>query len=107
MLDAVRVRFAEDSFPDEIENHVAKVFAAMHAPQWPAPIAIFILSVALGTLYQRTGSLLAAALMHGTFNGFSTLVLLLQALSRQIEPNQAAQQVAPMVGVITYLITWG
>src|SRR5439155_13762243 len=30
------------------------LFAAMHAAQWPAPIAIFVLSVALGALYQRT-----------------------------------------------------
>ena len=77
----------------------------MHAAQWPAPIAIFVLSVALGTLYQRTGSLLAAIAMHGTFNGFSTLLLLLQALSRQIEPNHAAQQAAPVVGFFSYLIT--
>jgi membrane protease YdiL (CAAX protease family) len=80
-------------------------FAAMHAAQWPAPIAIFILSVALGTLYQRTGSLLAAIVMHGTFNGYSTLLLLHQALSRQIEPNHAAQQVEPVAGFISYLIS--
>ena len=35
------------------------LFASMHAAQWPAPIAIFVLSVALGALYHRTGSLLA------------------------------------------------
>jgi membrane protease YdiL (CAAX protease family) len=74
------------------------LFAAMHAAQWPAPIAIFVLSVALGALYQRTGSLLATIAMHGTFNGFSTLILLLEALGRQGGPNQAAQQAAPLVG---------
>ena len=81
------------------------LFAAMHAAQWPAPIAIFVLSVALGALYQRTGSLLAAIAMHGTFNGFSTLLLLLQALGRQIEPNHAAQQAAPVAGFFSYLMT--
>jgi membrane protease YdiL (CAAX protease family) len=80
-------------------------FAAMHAAQWPAPIAIFILSVALGTLYHRTGSLLSAIAMHGTFNGYSTLLLLHQALSRQIDPNHAAQQVEPVAGFISYLIS--
>ena len=40
-------------------------FAAMHLPQWPAPIAIFLLSMGLGACYQRTGSLLAAITMHG------------------------------------------
>jgi membrane protease YdiL (CAAX protease family) len=62
-------------------------FATMHLAQWPAPIAIFLLSMALGTLYAKTGSLLAVVAMHGTFNGFSTLLLLLEALSRQLHPN--------------------
>jgi membrane protease YdiL (CAAX protease family) len=74
-------------------------FAAMHTPQWPAPIAIFVLSAALGTLYRRTGSLLAVIAMHGTFNGFSTLILLLEALSRQIEPHHAANQAGPVIGL--------
>jgi membrane protease YdiL (CAAX protease family) len=62
-------------------------FATMHLAQWPAPIAIFLLSMALGTLYEKTGSLLAVVTMHGTFNGFSTLLLLLEALSRQLHNN--------------------
>jgi membrane protease YdiL (CAAX protease family) len=68
------------------------LFATMHLPQWPAPIAIFLLSMALGRLFQRTGSLIAVATMHATFNGFSTLLLLLEALSRQLQPHQAAPQ---------------
>jgi hypothetical protein len=36
--------------------------------------------------------------MHGTFNGFSTLFLLLEAVGRQVGPNQAAQQAAPLAG---------
>jgi hypothetical protein len=58
------------------------LFAAMHLPQWPAPIAIFLLSLALGTVYQRTGSLLASITMHATFNGINTLLLLLAAIGR-------------------------
>src|SRR5262249_2633650 len=52
------------------------IFAAMHGPQWPAPIALFVLSFVIGYVYQRTGSLIAAICMHATFNGFSTLLLL-------------------------------
>jgi membrane protease YdiL (CAAX protease family) len=66
-------------------------FAAMHLSQWPAPVAIFLLSMALGTVYQRTGSLLAAITMHATFNGVNTLLLLLLALGLHIQaPIQPA-----------------
>jgi membrane protease YdiL (CAAX protease family) len=57
----------------------------MHLPQWPAPIAIFLLSIALGTVYQRTGSLLASITMHATFNGINTLLLLLAAVGQHIQ----------------------
>jgi len=60
-------------------------FAAMHFPQWPAPIAILLLSMALGTVYQRTGSLLASITMHATFNGINTMLLLLAALGHHIQ----------------------
>ena len=63
------------------------LFAAMHLPQWPAPIAIFLLSLGLGTLYQRTGSLLAAIAMHGTFNGFNTVLMLMEAIDHQLHPH--------------------
>ena len=62
-------------------------FASLHATQWPAPLAIFLLSMALGVLYHRTGSLLAVITMHATFNGFSTLLLLLTALSRRAQAH--------------------
>src|SRR5208282_4816405 len=61
------------------------LFAAMHFPQWPAPIAITVLSMALGTVYQRTGSLLASITMHATFNGINTMLLLLVALGHHIQ----------------------
>jgi membrane protease YdiL (CAAX protease family) len=65
-------------------------FAALHLPQWPAPIAIFLLSLGLGSLYQKTGSLLAVIAMHGTFNGFSTVLMLLEAIDHQLQPHVAA-----------------
>ncbi|MDR3635251.1 MAG: CPBP family intramembrane metalloprotease [Isosphaeraceae bacterium] len=51
------------------------IFALAHAPQWPAPVPIFVLSLVLGFIYQRTGSLLASFVLHALFNGFSTLLL--------------------------------
>jgi membrane protease YdiL (CAAX protease family) len=65
------------------------LFAIVHAPQWPAPIAIFFLSLALGIVYQRTGSLLASFLMHAMFNGFSTLALLIAALAGRPDDAKA------------------
>ena len=49
-------------------------------PQWPAPLAIFFLSVGLGAVYQRTGSLIASFVMHALFNGLGTMMLFLAIL---------------------------
>jgi membrane protease YdiL (CAAX protease family) len=57
------------------------LFALLHAPQWPAPIAIFLLAMGLGILYQRTGSLVTSFTMHALFNGFSMLMLFAVVLS--------------------------
>jgi membrane protease YdiL (CAAX protease family) len=64
-------------------------FASLHAAQWPAPIPLFLLSLALGIVYQRTGSLLAPICMHALFNGFSTLMLFFATLNGQApaKPN--------------------
>ncbi|HEV3167682.1 MAG TPA: CPBP family intramembrane glutamic endopeptidase [Isosphaeraceae bacterium] len=51
------------------------LFAAVHLPQWPAPVAIFALSMVLGVLYQRTGSIVGPIVLHALFNGMSTLML--------------------------------
>ncbi len=56
------------------------VFAAVHAPQWPAPIPLFVFSVALGVVFQRTGSLIAATIMHAMLNAISTFVMILLIL---------------------------
>jgi membrane protease YdiL (CAAX protease family) len=58
-------------------------FATVHLRQWPAPIAIFVLSMALGTVYQRSGSLIASSFMHATFNGLSTIALIAAILAGQ------------------------
>lgn len=51
------------------------MFAAVHAPwTWPP---IFLLSLLLGWVYERTGNLWAAVALHAAFNGVSTLLFLL------------------------------
>jgi membrane protease YdiL (CAAX protease family) len=59
-------------------------FAIVHMPQWPAPVAIFFLSLALGIVYQRTGSWIASSFMHATFNGLSTIALVASILAGQV-----------------------
>jgi hypothetical protein len=41
------------------------------------------LSLGLGTVYLRTGSLIAAIVMHATFNGLSTVALIGALLAGQ------------------------
>lgn len=62
------------------------IFAALHGPQWPAPIALFVLSLVLGGVYQKTGSLLVPMVLHGVFNGFSTLLQIAHVAGQQIQP---------------------
>lgn len=57
------------------------IFAGVHYPQMPAPFAIFVLSLGLGILYQRTQRLLPSITLHALFNGFNTTMMVLQLLS--------------------------
>ncbi len=58
------------------------LFAGMHFGQWPAPIPLFALSLGLGEVYRRSGSLVAPIVMHACFNGLSTATLLIDAAFR-------------------------
>ncbi|WP_422930427.1 lysostaphin resistance A-like protein [Singulisphaera sp. PoT] len=51
------------------------LFGGVHIAQWPAPIAIFVLALGLGWIYDRTGSLIAPFVMHALFNGLATILL--------------------------------
>jgi membrane protease YdiL (CAAX protease family) len=69
------------------------LFGAVHFAQWPAPVALFALALVIGTVYQRTGSLIAAVSMHATFNGLNTLLLFLAVLSGQkLEPDKLTRE---------------
>jgi len=50
------------------------LFAMIH-PGWMRP-GIFVLSLGLGYIYERTGNLWAAITMHALFNSISTIVYL-------------------------------
>lgn len=55
---------AEDEQPEE------RVFA------WPAMPGLFVLAVALGYLYERTGSLWPPIIVHALFNAFNVAIVL-------------------------------
>ncbi|MGI9519803.1 MAG: CPBP family intramembrane glutamic endopeptidase [Pirellulaceae bacterium] len=50
------------------------LFGLAHYSQGPAPISLFVLSLGLGYLYQRTGSLLACIFVHALLNGITMLI---------------------------------
>jgi membrane protease YdiL (CAAX protease family) len=75
-------------------------FAALHAPQWPAPIPLFLLALGLGVVYQRTGSLIAPVCMHAVFNGFSTLMLFYVTVGGTVKEKPDARPVLERVAPV-------
>jgi membrane protease YdiL (CAAX protease family) len=55
-------------------------FASIHE-WWTQPI-IFVLSVCIGWVYERTGNLWSAIVLHATFNGSTTLLFTLTAMNQ-------------------------
>jgi membrane protease YdiL (CAAX protease family) len=53
------------------------LFACIHASVWPTPVPLFVLSLGLGVLAYRSGSLVGPIALHGLFNGVSCVQLLL------------------------------
>ncbi|MEI8197601.1 MAG: CPBP family intramembrane glutamic endopeptidase, partial [Phycisphaerae bacterium] len=55
------------------------LFAAVHfnGDNYEAPPIIFVLAIALGYIYERTGNLWASIALHAAFNGVSTTLFLL------------------------------
>jgi len=53
------------------------LFACIHASVWPTPVPLFVLSLGLGVLAHRSGSLVGPIVLHGLFNGISCVQLLL------------------------------
>ena len=54
------------------------VFALMHYSHGPDPIPLFLLSLGIGYVYQRTHRILPCILIHMLLNGFSMVLLWLQ-----------------------------
>jgi membrane protease YdiL (CAAX protease family) len=97
-----------DRFPWRAVLLTSLFFATVHLPQWPAPIAIFVLSMALGTVYQRSGSLIASSFMHATFNGLSTIALIAAILTGQAaeKKNLTAKTTIVRSDPVTLGIQW-
>ncbi len=75
---------------------VSILFAGLHASVWPTPVPIFFLSLALGLLYQRTGSLIAPIALHMTFNGISTaLMFLTLGMNPPLDRNPPSKEPIP------------
>ncbi|MEW4568243.1 CPBP family intramembrane glutamic endopeptidase [Tautonia sp. JC769] len=66
----------------------AAIFALVHFGQWPAPLPLFVLAIALGLLYRRTKSIVAPIAAHATFNGLSTVgMIVLVLILPEAEPE--------------------
>ncbi len=62
----------------------ALLFAAMHLGQGPAPIALFVLGLALGYLFYKTGSIVACIMLHACLNFYSLTWETLKAIEQSI-----------------------
>jgi membrane protease YdiL (CAAX protease family) len=71
------------------------LFAAMHFTSWPAPLPLFVLSVTLGFLACRTGSLVAPITLHAVFNGVMMAVLVTSLDGDKPEPAAEAPSATP------------
>lgn len=76
----------------------AMLFAAMH-PVWPAPVALFLMGLVLGWLYQRTQSLVGTIAFHALFNLTAFIALYGSVLSPS-ERNGNAQTTAVRPSVV-------
>jgi membrane protease YdiL (CAAX protease family) len=74
---------------------VSLLFAGMHVAVWPSPIPLFVLSLGLGVLYQRTGSLIAPITLHATFNGITMLLMFLSIYLGVPEPPKPFKNPGP------------
>jgi hypothetical protein len=75
------------------------VFATVHFQQMPAPIGIFFLSLVLGTLYERTESLVPSIVLHALFNGFNTTLFLAATLGPMAQPHAPVKSPKKPAGV--------
>lgn len=62
----------------------AAIFGLMHAGNGPDPIALFVLSLFLGYVYQRTHRIIAPLAVHACVNGLAMLELWSNYLSGKV-----------------------
>jgi membrane protease YdiL (CAAX protease family) len=51
------------------------LFAVRHVAAWPDPVALFVLSLGLGWLANRTRSLVGPVVLHSLFNGVGCVLM--------------------------------
>lgn len=54
------------------------LFAGAHMGQGPAPIPLFVLSLGIGYVYRKTGSIMPCIVIHMALNAISMVMLMLQ-----------------------------
>jgi membrane protease YdiL (CAAX protease family) len=57
------------------------IFALLHMSQGPAPVPLFLFSVAMGYVFRRTGRIFPCLVMHFLLNGLSMATLALTTLA--------------------------
>jgi membrane protease YdiL (CAAX protease family) len=76
----------------------AAFFALVHFGQWPAPLPLFVLAIALGLLYRRTKGIIAPIAAHAAFNGLSTVGMIVVVLMLpEAEPDIVPMPAEPGV----------
>lgn len=66
----------------------AIVFAGVHIGHGPAPIPLFFLALLLGWLMQKTGRITASIVVHFMLNSCTTILLLIELLTKQdVDPQ--------------------
>ena len=88
---------SQRQIPVQLANIITSLFfASLHGTAWPAPIGIFVLSLAIGKVYIMTGRLWPCVVAHSVFNFTGVLGMGATALSKKTDV------VAWILGMISF-----
>jgi membrane protease YdiL (CAAX protease family) len=93
-FDTARQRQWSEANADLAILGSAMLFAAAHAQNWPAPIPLMLLAIALGWLMRRTQNLIAPITLHVLFN--LTSFIALYGMTLAATPANGNAQTTPM-----------
>ncbi len=69
------------------------LFALAHLGQGPAPVSLFFFGIALGYIFQRTGSIIPCIVLHMALNAFSMFWFTLRVLAGELESASMADSI--------------